>query len=233
MRHSVSLTGWYYAGMSMRTWNDTLYLDAMPGRKKLGRLQGDFSAWLREMQENRITTEVCLAPEEQITAESPEYAEWRRQQQETRDATAPINDATRYELIDIPVDDFRAPDPFVAGRFWNAAADTARRIATGDRVFIHCGAGIGRTGMFAVAVLMASGYGYDEALDEIKGVGSYPETALQQEFLERGTNTPTIELQGRDDAMKINDHSGRQMWRATTTVPTPTSWYRVGTVEYR
>jgi hypothetical protein len=49
------------------------------------------------------------------------------------------------------------------------SATTIRRsqrskINAGERVFIHCGAGIGRTGMFGVAVLMKMGYSYDKAL---------------------------------------------------------------------
>jgi predicted protein tyrosine phosphatase len=181
--------------MNMRTWKEKLFLDAMPGRKKLGRPQGDFSSWLREMQANRIHTVVCLAPEEQIAGENPEYAQWRCAQlgepAETASTTAGAPSAApagQFELIDIPVDDFQAPDPFVAARFWNAARRIADRIDNGERVFIHCGAGIGRTGMFAVAVLVQQGYDYDEAYREINAVGSYPEVPAQREFLQR---TPT------------------------------------------
>ena len=156
----------------MRTWNEKLYLDAMPGRNKPGRPRGDFGLWLQEMAENRIKTVVCLAPEGQIAAESPEYARWRSEQ---------------FELIDIPVDDFQAPEPSMAARFWKAAGDAAERIQSGERVFVHCGAGIGRTGMFAVAVLMQQGYRYEDAYREINAVGSYPEVPAQKEFLKRGS----------------------------------------------
>jgi len=132
------------------------------------------------MQEYGIQIIVCLAPEEQVAAESPQYAEWRRHPE--------------FELIDIPVDDFSAPEPFVAPRFWKQAIEIASRIDSGERVFIHCGAGIGRTGMFAVGVLMRMRFGYDEAFAEIKAVGSYPETPEQRAFVERGPGSPVQDV---------------------------------------
>jgi len=170
--------------MAMRTWNKKLYLDAMPGRKKPGRPQGDFGLWLREIAENRIKTVVCLAPEKQIAAESPEYTQWRG-----RHTGASVSE--QFELIDIPVDDYQAPQPFIAARFWKAAGEIAERIQGGERVFVHCGAGIGRTGMFAVAVLMKQGSSYEDAYQEINAVGSYPEVPAQKEFLKRGSTEDT------------------------------------------
>jgi protein-tyrosine phosphatase len=83
----------------------------------------------------------------------------------------------------LPIDDFSIPVPFQVPVFWRRVEEVAASISTGERVFIHCGAGIGRTGMFAVAVLMKLGYSYDEAYAEIRAVGSYPETPEQREFL--------------------------------------------------
>lgn len=177
----------YTTKMNMRTWKNTLYLDAMPGRMKPGRLQGDFASWLREMQEHRITAVVCLAPGDRIAAESPQYAAWRHNHLSSAESASaePLPETRRIQLIDIPVEDFRAPEPFVAKRFWDAAADIATRVQDGERVFIHCGAGVGRTGMFAVAVLMQHGYSYEDAYQEIAAVGSFPERPEQREFLKR------------------------------------------------
>ena len=168
----------------MRTWNEKLYLDAMPGRKRLNRPRGDFGLWLQEMAENRIKTVVCLAPEEQIAAESPEYAQWRGHQ-------TGGSGSKQFELINIPVDDYHAPEPFAAARFWKAAGEIAERIQAGERVFVHCAAGIGRTGMFAVAVLMQQGSSYEDAYRAINAVGSYPEVPAQKEFLKRGSTEAT------------------------------------------
>ncbi|MDA3950322.1 MAG: dual specificity protein phosphatase family protein [Spirochaeta sp.] len=166
--------------MSMRTWNDRLFLDAMPGRKKKGRPQGDFAQWEREMKEHVIGTVVCLAPDEQIADESPEYAAWLARHEGAHSA------ATDVQIIRLPIDDFSVPVTFQVPVFWKRAEEVAASIRAGERVFIHCGAGIGRTGMFAVAVLMKLGYSYDEAYAEIRAVRSYPETPEQREFVRMG-----------------------------------------------
>lgn len=164
----------------MRSWKNTLYLDAMPGRKKAGRPQGDFDGWLREMREYHIGTVVCLAPEEQIAAESPEYADWLARHESNESGRSAV------EIIRLPIDDFSVPVPFQAPAFWKSAEAVAAKIQAGERIFVHCGAGFGRTGMFAVAVLMKMGYSHDDALAQIKAVGSYPETPAQREFVSRG-----------------------------------------------
>jgi protein-tyrosine phosphatase len=173
--------------MSMRTWNDRLFLDAMPGRKKMGRPQGDFAQWEREMKEHAIGTVVCLAPNEQIADESPEYAAWLTRHEGSHSATTAVATASRVatdvQIIRLPIDDFSIPVPFQVPVFWKRAKEVAASISTGERVFVHCGAGIGRTGMFAVAVLMKLGYSYDDAYAEIRAVGSYPETPEQREFI--------------------------------------------------
>ncbi len=71
-------------------------------------------------------------------------------------------------------------------RFWEEAARVAEQTRNGTRVFIHCGAGVGRTGTFASAVLMALGYDVEDAIREIAPLGSSPETSRQREFLQRG-----------------------------------------------
>jgi predicted protein tyrosine phosphatase len=174
----------------MRTWNDGLFLDAMPGRKKKGRPQGDFAEWEREMKEHAIGTIVCLAPDEQIADESPEYMEWLARHERSHSAktaaAAASSAATDVQrIIRLPIDDFSVPVTFQVPVFWKRAEEVAASISAGERVFIHCGAGIGRTGMFAVAVLMKLGYSYDEAYAEIRAVGSYPETPAQDAFLEK------------------------------------------------
>ncbi len=45
----------------------------------------------------------------------------------------------------------------------------------------------------AVAVLMQMGYGYEDATDEIRAVGSNPETSAQRDLVERGPDGPSIE----------------------------------------
>ncbi|MEZ4606702.1 MAG: protein-tyrosine phosphatase family protein [Deinococcales bacterium] len=55
----------------------------------------------------------------------------------------------------------------------------------GENLLIHCHAGIGRTGMTAVALLLALGMDLEEALIRVREGGSSPETSKQQQFLQQ------------------------------------------------
>ena len=81
---------------------------------------------------------------------------------------------------------FAAPAADDIEPFWRLAAEIAHRIEEGFRVFIHCGAGIGRTGMLAVAVLMMTGKTFGQSMEEISRAGSVLETDAQKSLLEAG-----------------------------------------------
>lgn len=148
----------------MRKWKNQLYFGAMPGRYQ------SIEEWLSEMKANAVTRVVCLAPPKEIQLRSPAYRLWRQHQ-------------TEYEVTDVPIPDYGVPDEDGTEFFWRAAARVARDIENGRRVFIHCGAGIGRTGTFASAVLVSAGYEPAFAIREITAVGSYPETPRQTELI--------------------------------------------------
>ncbi len=166
--------------MYMRTWNNKLYFDRMPGRTREAHRSDRVADWLDEMKHNGITSVVCLAPEEDIAAQSPEYRRWRLEQREAAD----------YELIDFPIPDFNPPQADAAPAFWALARILAQRVEDGQKFFVHCGAGRGRTGTMAVAILMAMGKSYDEAYQAINAAGSYPETPEQKAFLKAGPAKP-------------------------------------------
>ena len=67
--------------------------------------------------------------------------------------------------------------------FLRAARDTALGLERGDRVLVHCGAGVGRTGMFATCVLMALGQSREDAEERVARAGSKCDTHEQEEFL--------------------------------------------------
>ena len=77
---------------------------------------------------------------------------------------------------------FGVPDDDAA--FWQFADDLAALLKNGDAILMHCGAGIGRTGTMATAVLMALGVTRDAALRAVQAAGSHPETPSQRRLLE-------------------------------------------------
>jgi protein-tyrosine phosphatase len=63
--------------------------------------------------------------------------------------------------------------------FWSLARNVASRLRAGEVILVHCNAGIGRTGTFAAAVLLALGHPVDMAIRAVSGAGSSPETEEQ------------------------------------------------------
>ena len=152
----------------MRSWNDKLYLGPMPGT------EAPLEGWLSELERNGVSTVVCLNPQEELRLLSPSYCR-RRTDQATR---------KQYRLIDVPIEDGGTPEGPVVDQFWHAVSEVTDMITDGGKVFIHCTAGRGRTGMFGVAVLLKLGYSLIDAGTEMYEAGSYPETEVQEEFLE-------------------------------------------------
>lgn len=139
-----------------------LWLAPMPGR--LRPLADDLAA-LAARGVGRI---VCLTPAAEIAARSPDYARWL--------ATPPDMIVNRLPIADFAV-------PATSAPLAALAVEVAQALRAGERVLIHCAAGIGRTGMFATAVLLAAGLPLPAATARIAAAGSGPETAAQQALL--------------------------------------------------
>ncbi|MDQ1425767.1 MAG: hypothetical protein QOD72_3265, partial [Acidimicrobiaceae bacterium] len=94
------------------------------------------------------TTIVCLNERDELDDRYPDYVEWLSV---NRDGDA----------VWFPIHDLHAP-PLAAMR--PLLDDLRQRLRDGERLLVHCGAGIGRAGTVATCLLMMMGVTRDDAL---------------------------------------------------------------------
>jgi hypothetical protein len=118
------------------------------------------------------STVVCLCESFEFEDRYPGYAAWLD------------SDAGGDRSVWWPVPDLHAP-PLESAR--SLVAEITRRLDAGEGVLVHCGAGMGRAGTIAAAVLMHYGLTLEEALDTVATArpGAGPEAGVQKELLER------------------------------------------------
>jgi protein-tyrosine phosphatase len=142
-----------------------LYLHSMPGRN-----ESLEEVWV-EVARCGIDRIVCLAPHDEVRRKSPSYA------------SALERKVKPVAVHCFPIVDFGVPDDDKA--FEESVLDTARHLKAGRSVLVHCGAGIGRTGLYAIATVLALGIPQRSAQDRVRSAGSGPERPEQQEALKR------------------------------------------------
>jgi len=145
----------------------------IPGRLYLHSMPGCYEQWadfIAEAKQRGIHIIVCLTPNDEIEKKSPSYAK------AIRDGT--LN--CQRECFPIP--DYEVPqDQEAYAAFLTCIAELLR---SGKTVLVHCGAGIGRTGTFALCLLLAMGVNRMEAEKAIHDAGSYPETDEQRRLVD-------------------------------------------------
>lgn len=114
------------------------------------------------------TTVVCLNEEAELADRYPQYVTWLR-------AAGPA------AAVWHPLPDFHAPTVDGAGPL---LADLAERLAGGGRLLVHCGAGQGRAGTLAAAVLIHLGSSLDDALATVAAARPLagPQSPIQRQL---------------------------------------------------
>ena len=112
---------------------------------------------------------VCLNELSEFEDRYPEYAPWLIANQPARALWRPVHD-------------LHAPPPEAAAHL---LAELHARIEAGDGLLIHCGAGIGRAGTMAAALLVSGGVPLDEALHVVRASRPMagPEVGAQLDLL--------------------------------------------------
>jgi protein-tyrosine phosphatase len=138
----------------------SLFLDAMPGRRE------SLVRQIEEISGQDIARIVCLASLREIAQKSPDY----------KQAIASNSLPCEREVFEIP--DFGVPQD--REKFLALAKNVADWLRQGEKIMIHCGAGIGRTGTLAVSILLMLGSTLKESTRKVSEIGSHPETADQR-----------------------------------------------------
>ena len=122
------------------------------------------------LRKTGATTVVCLSQAPELADRFPEYVEWLAANEPAR-------------AVWFPVPDLHAPDVGLAG---DLVARLCARIERGEVLLVHCGAGIGRAGTIAAAVLLAMGASLDDALATVAANRPMagPEAGAQRDLLE-------------------------------------------------
>jgi protein-tyrosine phosphatase len=143
-----------------------LYRAPMPGRP-----DWPLKAALADIKRAEIDIVVSLATLPEINRYAPRYARLLDEEDYS------------WDHWDWPIEDDYVPED--EEEFIDLARDIAYELRDGQRVMIHCFAGVGRTGMLSIAVLVALGLSPDQARHQVYDAGAGPETPRQERFIRR------------------------------------------------
>jgi protein-tyrosine phosphatase len=159
--------------MPLRALDFSPLLPAVPGRVWLGAMPGRLESWdafLAEARMHAIARVVCLTPRHEIASLAPAYH------------AALTQGGLPFAWQALPMRDLGLADQ--ARAFREGIDAVAQAVRAGDAVFLHCAAGIGRTGTAAACLLKRLGLPTGLALQRVREAGSSPESALQSGLIE-------------------------------------------------
>ena len=123
------------------------------------------------------TTIVCLNERHELEDRYPDYVAW-------------LNAHRGQRAVWFPIPDLHAPD---VHQVMPLLEELQRRLARGERLLMHCGAGIGRAGTVAACLLMLMDVDAEDALDLVARHRPMagPEAGAQRDLIEAlATRTP-------------------------------------------
>ncbi|MCV2358795.1 tyrosine-protein phosphatase [Paucibacter sp. TC2R-5] len=142
-----------------------LWLSSMPGRLE------SWGAFLDEARLRSLNLVVCLNPLEEIAGLSPAYHK------------AIAEGRLPFRWQHLPMRDFGlGADP---AAFRLGVEQVTHSLQLGEQVFLHCAAGLGRTGTVAACVLKQAGLDREAALSHVRAAGSNPQSALQSGWIDQ------------------------------------------------
>jgi protein-tyrosine phosphatase len=150
-----------------------LLLHSMPGRDE------PFDTFLNQAEEERVSAIIALSPREEIARKSLQYAHALKH-----------GDRRLPEVIEAPIPDFGVPEEEGVADFYAALAEGRHKLSRGETLLVHCGAGRGRTGTFAAALLCKLGLPLKAALKLVAAAGSGPETDDQESLVKEVAASP-------------------------------------------
>jgi atypical dual specificity phosphatase len=93
--------------------------------------------------------------------------------------TPAVLETMRIREVHLPVRDFTPPSQAQL----DEGVDTiTRALASGERVAVHCGAGLGRTGTLLAAYFVCQGLGPSEAVEHVRAIRPGSVETLEQEM---------------------------------------------------
>lgn len=146
--------------------NAELYCSPMPGRWDWPMRQA-----ASEILDAEVDLVICLSPMREIREFASAYAR------------AIDDEALPWDTWRLPIPDGGLPQD--EDDFLEMVQDAAEELRGGVNTVIHCFAGIGRSGTFAMALLVALGLSLEDARIAVENAGAGPETYEQEHLVER------------------------------------------------